>query len=392
MLLPHGSHVYTGVWVDWSHGRVLGATLTLSQRDGGLLTSFIAAFVTFVSAQLWRILSFSFHQSSASKGPQDGVHHQRQAIFRNVQTPGGAAWAFVEQWRAWRKVKGTRPFARTFPWALVAILYLALFTALATFSSEVSKAASDFRLVQSPNCGYWNADPTTDQGFVAYSQWFTDDSLTAANYARSCYTEQRSPIQCTAYAKPSLSWTHEDTACPFGDDICVSDAKAYRMTSSVIDSHNDLGINAQSNRRVQFQKVTTCAPLKTKAYIKSVNGTSISETLVGAQILYYLYGPAVVEEDGTIVLNYTYVYNTNAVEADFAYSLSAIAALGKLSPAKSVLLFPILGDSIRVLRNPSNVAQLTRASASIRWEQLCACCSLIASRRDGRSLSHPNQR
>ena len=325
MSLPNGTYVYTGAWIDWSHGQALGATLTLSQRDGGLLTSFIAAFVTFVGAQLWRILSFTFHQASASRGPQDGVHHQRQAIFRNVQTPGGAAWAFVEQWWAWRRVKGTRPFSRTFPWALLATLYIALFTALATFSAEVSKAASDSRLVRSPNCGYRTFTTSlggglTDQAVVAYEQWVTNDSLIAANYARSCYTEQRSPIQCTAYATPSISWTYEDTACPFRDDICLNDVKAYRMTSSLIDSHRDLGINARPNRRVQFQKVTTCAPLTTRGYSRYATGVSISKNLIGEDYMYYLYGPGVVNPDGSVVQNFTYLYNTNAVRANFAYS------------------------------------------------------------------------
>lgn len=37
-----------GIWVNWSRGRVVGAMLTLSRRDGNYLLSFTATFIALV--------------------------------------------------------------------------------------------------------------------------------------------------------------------------------------------------------------------------------------------------------------------------------------------------------------------------------------------------------
>ena len=148
------THIYLGPWINWADGTILGATITVSSRGGSLLTSFIATFVTIVGAQLWRILSYIFHQIRSSKDPQDGLHYQQQNILRNNSTPGGVAWSFFEQTWYWRG-KASRVLLRTLPWTLFSIIYLALFGVLATFSSEVSKATGHTRLLKPGACGYW---------------------------------------------------------------------------------------------------------------------------------------------------------------------------------------------------------------------------------------------
>ena len=324
--LPNGSYVYTGAWVDWSYGSIVGATLTLSERDGSLLTSFIAAFVTLVGAQGWRILSFAFHQLRSSGGPQDGIFHQQQTIFRNVSTPGGAAWSFIQQWWAWRHTERSRAFLRIFPWAFLATAYVLLFAALATFSAETSKAATDDRLVRSNHCGYWAFDTNavgevTDQGFFASRQTFANDSVTAANYANSCYRENPDQLACNTYVVPSLPWESEHVACPFADSICMKGVPAFQMRSKLIDSHKDLGINAPQRERVQFQKTTTCAPLVTEGYAELKNGSEISAELTGTQYVFYNYGSV-----GST--NWTYLYSLDAVHSGFAYNLYAYMSLG----------------------------------------------------------------
>lgn len=57
-----GYSAYTGVWTNWSHGRIFGLTLTLSHRNGAFLTAFLALFVTFVGTCFWRITKFALHQ------------------------------------------------------------------------------------------------------------------------------------------------------------------------------------------------------------------------------------------------------------------------------------------------------------------------------------------
>ena len=168
------THIHHGAWINWSHGTILGATVTLGDRSGGLLTSFIATFVTVVGSQLWRILSYIFHQIRSSKAPQDGLHHQQQVVFRNMSSPGGAAWTFLQQTWYWRG-KADWAVLRTLPWALVSICYLALFAVLAIFSSEISKAPGSARLIVGQDCGYWRINSSSPDSTKAWAQKVTND-------------------------------------------------------------------------------------------------------------------------------------------------------------------------------------------------------------------------
>ena len=68
-----GEHIFYGPWVNWTHGPIVGATLTLSDAHGALLTAFIATFVTLVGAQLFKILTYVFHQFRSSTAAKDGL-------------------------------------------------------------------------------------------------------------------------------------------------------------------------------------------------------------------------------------------------------------------------------------------------------------------------------
>ncbi|KAH7176214.1 hypothetical protein EDB81DRAFT_621163, partial [Dactylonectria macrodidyma] len=94
--------IYTGFWIDWSRGPVVGATITLSLRSGLLLLSFIASFVTFVGTRLWCIFRFIIHQLLAKSSTNDGIYFQRQSILRNSNTPLSAAWESIQQAWYWR--------------------------------------------------------------------------------------------------------------------------------------------------------------------------------------------------------------------------------------------------------------------------------------------------
>lgn len=54
--------IYTGVWVNWSQGRIFGATITLTSRDGALLVTFLALFVSLVETSFWRIVCLALHR------------------------------------------------------------------------------------------------------------------------------------------------------------------------------------------------------------------------------------------------------------------------------------------------------------------------------------------
>ena len=250
-----GSTVYTGPWINWSHGPILGSTLTLSTRDGSLLTAFLAMFVTVTGAAWWRISSYLLHQSRASQDYQDGVHHQHQAILRNTSGPAGAAWQLVQTMWYWRK-NAVRPTLRTLPVLLLALLNLTIFAVAGIFSSEVTKAAGNETLVRSPNCGYLDI-PTDDPKQTAWNTVELNDTLTATAYQRACYGGKQNTLQCNQYAQQSIPWkSNQNATCPFGDDICIYGATAaYEMDTGKLDSHEDLGINARKSHRVQLRKV-----------------------------------------------------------------------------------------------------------------------------------------
>ena len=182
-----GSYIYTGPWINWSHGLIRGSTITLSERDAGLLTAFLAIFVSAAGVACWRIMSYIMHQYRATQEPQDGLHHQQQAIFRNTSSPGGASWQFVLLMWFWRK-NATRSLLRNLPFVILALLNIALFGVAGIFSSEVTKAAGNETLVRSPNCGYLAlSDDVTQESEAAFIALDLNDTLSASTYSRACY-------------------------------------------------------------------------------------------------------------------------------------------------------------------------------------------------------------
>jgi hypothetical protein len=315
-------HIYRGPWINWTHGSIVGATVTLSERDGGLLISFVATFVTIVGAQLWRIISFISHQSRSSRRPQDGLHYQQQIIFRNASTPGGAAWSFFQQLYYWRG-KAATVTRRTLPWALFSIIYLLFFGLLAVFSSQISKSTGNARLIQGGNCGYWTVDDSNStEALQAYNQKMANESIVSSTYARACYGGSHSKLQCATFPVGAIEWSAQTNAsCPFQSGICVyGDTAAFKMTSKKIDSHLDLGINAPARNRIQLIKETTCAPLIQLR--RSVNGSSRIPGMGrdGDTLLDYFYG-------GVSDFNYTWRYNTHAYLDQIPYTAYSIHSL-----------------------------------------------------------------
>ncbi|KAI9813762.1 MAG: hypothetical protein M1827_003552 [Pycnora praestabilis] len=314
--------VDNGPWINWSHGAVTGATITLSSRGGAFLTAFLALFVGITGGQLWRIISYTIHQLNAGPEPKDGMHHQKQAILRNTSSPIGAAYELARLVPAWWKL-AKRPFWRAVPLILLALTNLIAFGVAGIFSSEVTKAAGNETLVVSPNCGYWKITDESIAGNPAFQAKVLNDTITAASYARACYGTTDNPLQCSSYTKQQIPWTTNNNAsCPFASGMCYySDTAAFEMDTGPIDSHVMLGINAPKQDRVSYRKVTTCAPLHGKGFSEAWNATGgIGASGDVFQRLFF--GPIV------NVSNYTYQYNTHAAIDGFGYELTSVEAMG----------------------------------------------------------------
>lgn len=318
-----GSYTYTGVWINWSAGRVLGSTITLSARNGGLLTAFLSIFVTVAGDCCWKITSFALHQYRCKQDYQDGLHCQHQVLFRNDTSALDLAWHLTQSMWAWRK-SALRPFIRTLPFALLALMNAAFFGVAGIFSSETTKAAGNETLIRSPNCGaldlnsslLYATGPQQPLRAQNISQ-DTNDTNQASAYVKACYGASQDTLQCNHYVKAEIPWeTNSNVTCPFAEGLCWwGDSAAYEMDSGLIDSHEALGINAKKADRVQFRKVTTCSPLHTKDHATELNVTDPTLVANGDTLDQSFFGPVVDTS------NYTYSYNEHSRVEDHGYEL-----------------------------------------------------------------------
>jgi hypothetical protein len=102
------------------------------------------------------------------------------------------------------------------------------------------------------------------------------------------------------------------------------------MDTGLVDSHSMLGINAPVHGRVQYRKVTTCAPLHVKGFTTVVEGTGDNGILEGDIVYEVNYGHQVTNT-AAVSLNYTFDYNIHARFDNFGYSVGAVNALAQYS-------------------------------------------------------------
>ncbi|KZF21368.1 hypothetical protein L228DRAFT_262392 [Xylona heveae TC161] len=312
-------YVYTGPWINWSHGLILGSTLTLKVSHGGLLTAFLALFVSMAGGQAWNILAYIIHQCRARQRDRDGYHHQQQAILRNTGTAGAAAYEFARMIFPWWR-RARFPVWRSLPLAFAALLNLALFAVAGVFSSEVTKSTGNETLIRSPHCGFVFLDSNTssEAQILALQSIALNETLAAANYARACYGSNPDPLQCNQFTRREISWKENANAsCPFESGLCFfSDTAAYQMDTGLIDSHDVLGVNAPEYDRVEFRKSTTCAPLHFKEFNRVENDTNFG--VAGDQFERLYMGPV------NQVSNWTFQYNLHAPLDGFGYELTSM--------------------------------------------------------------------
>ena len=315
-----GAHIHIGKWTNWSYGPIYGATFTLSERDGTLLSNFLALFVSAAGAAIWRSVSYIIHQCRAGPRLKDGLHHQQQAILRNTGSPGDASWRLIQipfYW--WDHTK--RPLARSLPLAALALIYMVSIGLAGVFSGEVTKPAGNETLIRGNNCGTWQLNPGANlQEMVAMSMKILNDTITANTYASACYGKTLNAIQCSQYAQQNIPWTtNQNASCPFAPELCFfGPTSAYEMDTGQIDSHVVLGINAPPQDRVTYRKVTTCSVLRTANYSSMYNNTNVSRSAItyGDTYEQYGFGPIV------NVTNYTYEYNLHTREDTNSYTLT----------------------------------------------------------------------
>jgi hypothetical protein len=274
--MSSAAFVYTGPWINYSQGVILGATITLTTRDGALLVAFLTLVVMTAGTAFWTIFSCFCHQLRSRNRVHDAIFYQQQAVLKNSATALGAAWKFSRVSCSWRKHTRTKWYkfwrSRTRRFVVLALFLAAVFGVASVFSSQVTKAAGNEVLLHSPNCGFWE--------FPVNAQWqlkVLNESLAASAYARECDSaDTENVVQCKTYNVPEITWTtNQNATCPFATGTCMlGDTAAYEMDTGQLDSREIPGINSKASQRVIIRKVSTCAPLRVLPYTEVVNQTA----------------------------------------------------------------------------------------------------------------------
>lgn len=304
--------VYLGMWTNWSRGRVMGSTLTLSREDGNYLLSFTASCIGLVSSRFWRILCFILHNSLSTSTPRDALCHQQQAILRNSASPDSGLFVFCQLAWAWRKA-ARRVFVRIFPLVAAASFFIVAFTVAGGFSSTIATGVGNEVLLDGSNCAFIDIqDPDLSAQSIT-QPYQIRQANTASNYAQQCYSTNTSGMfDCGTFVRPRIpSSVDNQTACPFAEGMCQSDTN-LRLDTGYIDSHETLGLNAPLEERFIFRNVLQCAPLVTEGYTSNISTSNGNYTT-------YNYGTRRGHDYTTVGYNSDLQYSTGANEFKIAY-------------------------------------------------------------------------
>ena len=254
------NRVSQGFWIDYTHGPVLGATITASSSHANLVIAILSVLVTLAGSHLWDLIAFIRFWTGVSNQPRSALpHHQLQILVRNVPSPGAFLLEAASVGWSWRHHGALSSLASV---AALAILCSAGFLVAGIFVSQIVSTSGQEVLVHSDSCGWvsWRNE-TTDRN-RDYQETIFEQAIT---YVRTCYNQTGPVSQCNIYVKPAVpiqEMTH--TGCPF-PGICMN-TSAVRLDTGLVDSNDVFGINADLDLRVKMQRVFTCAPIDGDRY------------------------------------------------------------------------------------------------------------------------------
>ncbi|KUJ19582.1 uncharacterized protein LY89DRAFT_495585 [Mollisia scopiformis] len=144
--------IHVGFWTNYSKGVILGSTLTLNNRNAGILIAAIAIFIQLIGGQSWGIVRFIAHQLCTTTQSRDGLHHQQQAILRNNNSDISTIWMFARIGYAWHS-RCPKSFQKSISLILIGTFHLLVFDAASILASHITTTDSEVLVASSPYCG-----------------------------------------------------------------------------------------------------------------------------------------------------------------------------------------------------------------------------------------------
>lgn len=330
--------VYLGSWINHSRGKILGATLTVTDSQGSLLIAFTALFISYVATRFWRIFCFVAHRYFSTPEPRDALHHQRQAILRNSSSAESGLWTLMLLFTAWRGAENRA--LRILPLLAFALISVVSFTIAGGLSSQISSSVGNEVLIRGTNCGFLDSSNITRETNTIFNTYVSNSINNAGNWAQQCYTSGRSGmLDCASFITKNLPATVDENApCPFNNSLCRTNSN-IRFDSGFLDSNDHLGLNSAADQRVLSRFVLQCAPLKTEG-----RQTTISRR--GGNYVLYDYGPVPPSWRENITSNFTIMvpdsqaqYNTSWGHIDATYQINTMVSYthnGSWNPKQAV--------------------------------------------------------
>jgi hypothetical protein len=265
---------FTGFWIDWDRGRVLGATLTLRDAHAVPLVAALVILVTLAGGRSWHICRLMWHSLLRAKDShaQAVKEHRRkqQVLVRNSETAAGATLGLVEEWFTFGITRVLRECSpKDILLGLFTVGHWVVFLTLGVLVSQIvlGKVVVSKPL---PTCGKWfpsmivnNGEYTAESAHI-FTELQLNKTINSDNYVRSCYPQGGSEgrVDCNKFMVQSIPHTIDDgQPCPFNASACYPDAKSAVTLVSGNITLSQLGLNTNYGKDISIQRRSTCAVL-----------------------------------------------------------------------------------------------------------------------------------
>ncbi|KAJ9659149.1 hypothetical protein H2198_003291 [Neophaeococcomyces mojaviensis] len=301
--LSAADYIYEGIWTNWSKGRIVGSTLTVSPAHAAILSPALAILIQIAGTQLWRLFQFALHQSRATASERDFLYHQQQVTLRNSSTDLNTIWRLFRLAIAWRHQKDIKIFRGTFVLVFWSIIHFAAVIAFSLMSTSLLSAGDEV-LSRSPWCGTYSASYVSDIRNQSGNDKIVRLQMEYSNFVNSKYASIQQHVDlctgilgegCDTLPSEMLPWTStiEQGGCPFPGSLCNPDIdESISFDTGYLSSHDNLGFNAEEKDRVSFRLAAQCAPLNDAEHVSVWKDVSATTTMPEHQAVDAMYGPS----------------------------------------------------------------------------------------------------